>query len=106
MSIHYNSDLTADYNGILLQEECEMTGEIEASSEPSPLRHIELSTSFVGKRPQIEHCILKGHCVQSNSISDRSKLRDGHTVWPWRRDVVVVAVAITASTGFNGVRDS
>ena len=41
--------LTPKDNGILLQKESEMAGEVETPSEPPPLRYEQLSSALVGE---------------------------------------------------------
>lgn len=46
----FDSNLWGKNDGVFLEKESEMTGEIETSGEPPSGRNIELSTAFVAER--------------------------------------------------------
>lgn len=70
-------------DGAFLQKEREVTSKIKASGKPPSGRHVKLGASFISKRLEIEDGILEGKGVQCYTISNSTKLWDGHTVWSW-----------------------
>lgn len=66
--------LRSKNDSTLFQEEGEVAGKIETSSEPLSRRNIQLCPSFVGKGLEIKNGILKGKCVQRFPITNSTKL--------------------------------
>lgn len=57
-----------------------MADEVEASGQPTASWDKELGPTFVCERIKIKHSVLEGLCVESDSISNRSKLGNSNAV--------------------------
>lgn len=75
--------LRAKNHSTFFQEEGQMAGKINASSEPFSRWNIKLSSTLISKGFKIENGILEGNGVKSFAISNSTKLQDRHTVWSW-----------------------
>ena len=88
---HTRTNLRGENDGVFLEEESEVTGEVETTGEPPSGRNIELSAAFIGERLEIEDSILKRERVQRFTISYRTKLQNWDTVWSRARSPTKIA---------------